>query len=234
MLPAWPVGCASRGRPTPIGSRRSCGGSIRKRTGWGRPGAWSSTDDASANRRRSAPSVRSSRSVRTRRRRSPREPPRGRADREQGEVADEDRDRVGEGAVGRSERAGSDAHGLGDHVARADERAVVERRPDGPFSGQICAQGDTKDRCSETKDRSAGLGDDAARDPDRDRDRDAERDRAPVDPWPRALPLDAASVPPKKKPIREAYADRRDREKGRTKTKTTTTRRLHSTTHFFF
>src|SRR5207244_12087401 len=98
-------------------------------------------------------------------------------------------------------------------------------RPEGPVAGQGGAQGETKDRCSEAKDRSAGLGDDAARDPDRDRDRDAERDRAPVDPWPRALPLDAASVSPKKKPIREAYADRRDRETGGTKTNATTSRR---------
>jgi hypothetical protein len=89
-----------------------------------------------------------------------------------------------------------------------------------PFSGQIAAKRDTDDGCDETRDgREEGAGEEG----DDDGDGESREDRTPFE-WGHGSAFDERSVREcgnvivvsKKKPIREAYADRWVRERCRT------------------
>jgi hypothetical protein len=84
----------------------------------------------------------------------------------------------------------------------------------GPFSGHKGAEADTTKRRGDTKDRCSGRGGETKNGRDRHRHEDANGDRDLIDGWENALLCDAIErTPGKKKPIREAYADRRVRER---------------------
>src|SRR5439155_968053 len=111
-------------------------------------------------------------------------------------------------------------------VGRRGQGAVVEGMVFCPFSGQKSANGDTRNRCNATGDRrDRGSGESQKRGDD-DGDHDADRNSGPLDGWRRSSLRDATSVVltrmliadrrwRKRKPIREAYADRRVRERCR-------------------
>jgi hypothetical protein len=87
-----------------------------------------------------------------------------------------------------------------------------------PIFGHFCcqkrAEGDTTKRRGDTKDRCGGSGGETKNGRDRGGRDDADDDRDLIDKWKRTLLSDAIErTPGKKKPIREAYADRRVRER---------------------
>jgi len=96
---------------------------------------------------------------------------------------------------------------------RAHERTVVRPCLGGQYSGQKARNEETekgRDRCRDRGQHGRG------EERDDDRERDAREDRGPTEVGHRALRVDHANVGrvcPKKKPIREAYADRWVRER---------------------
>jgi hypothetical protein len=95
----------------------------------------------------------------------------------------------------------------------------VEKTPIlGHFSSQEGADGDTTKWRGDTKDRCGGRGRQMEKGSDRGRHENSDRDRDLVDGWKSAPLCDAVErTPGKKKPIREAYADRRVRERCQTR-----------------
>ena len=88
----------------------------------------------------------------------------------------------------------------------------------GHFSRDEGAEGDTTKRRDDTKVRCRGRGRQTEEGRDRGRHENADRDGDLVDGWKSALLCDVVErTPGKKKPIREAYADRRVRERCQTR-----------------
>src|SRR5207247_2322703 len=104
----------------------------------------------SAGRRRSAPSVRSTTSARTRRRRRrcPRrcDPTCKCRDGQQQRVARDDQNALGQTVAGGLERRRRETDRFDQHVTDTNERAVIETRIFGQFSGQKRADRDTTKR----------------------------------------------------------------------------------------
>jgi hypothetical protein len=95
---------------------------------------------------------------------------------------------------------------------------VVKTPIFGHFSGQKGAEGDTTKWRGDTKDRCTGRDREAKQRRDRGRYENADGDRDLIDGWKSTLLCDAVElIPGKKKPIREAYADRRVRERCQTR-----------------
>jgi hypothetical protein len=88
----------------------------------------------------------------------------------------------------------------------------------GHFSGDERAKGDTTNRRGDTKDRCGSRGRETEAERDRHRNQDSRDHRGLVDRRNSALPCDdIEAYSDKKKPIREAYADRRVRERCQTR-----------------
>src|SRR5438093_12116009 len=179
-------------------SRRAFGRSTRRRTGSRRRGAWFYMVVVSAGRRRSARSVRSTTSARTRRRRRrcPRrcDPTSKCGDGQQHCVARDDQNALGQTVAGGLERRRRETDRFDQHVADTNERAVIETRIFGQFSGQKRADRDTTKRRGDTKDRCAGRRGESEKSRDHRRDEDAHGNRELLDGWERALRCDASSV----------------------------------------
>jgi len=88
----------------------------------------------------------------------------------------------------------------------------------GHFCGQNRTEGDTTKRRGDTKDRCSGRGGETKNGRNGGRHENAGGDRDLIDGWKSALLCDATErTSDKKKPIREAYADRRVRERCQTR-----------------
>src|SRR5438034_8805828 len=177
---------------------------------------------ASVGRLRSARSVRSTTSARTRRRRRGclrrGDPTSKSCERKHQGVARDDGQTLRDPVTRRLERRRRETDGLDEHVTDTNERAVVKTPVFGQFSGQNRTKGDTTKRRSDTKDRCGWRGGEMKNGCDRGRQENAGGDRDLIHGRERPLPCDATRVPPgKKKPIREAYADRRVRERCQTR-----------------
>jgi hypothetical protein len=95
---------------------------------------------------------------------------------------------------------------------------VVKTPIFGHFSGENRAEADTTKRRGDTKDRCGGQGAETKNGCDRSRHENAAGDRDPISGGKSTLLCDALErTSGKKKPIREAYADRRVRERCQTR-----------------